>query len=119
METDGGRTEEHWTQPAGGTMLGVGRTVKQGRTLFFEFLRLEEREDGVYYVALIQGQPEVGFKLVRCEGEDAVFENLEHDYPQRILYRKNADGSLTARIEGPRDGKIVGEDFTYKPSNKD
>ena len=29
-----------------------------------------------------------------------IFEAPEHDYPKRILYRANADGSRTARIDG-------------------
>jgi hypothetical protein len=44
-----------------------------------------------------------------------VFENLEHDFPQRIIYRRNQDGSLTARIEGDRGGRIVGMDFHFQP----
>ena len=35
------RIEEHWTRPDGGTLLGMGRTVKGGKTLFFEYLRIE------------------------------------------------------------------------------
>src|SRR5687768_559674 len=36
----GGRAliEEHWTQPAGGSMLGMSRTVAGGRTAEFEYL---------------------------------------------------------------------------------
>ena len=30
----------------------------------------------------------------------ALFENTAHDFPQRIIYRRDADGSLLARIEG-------------------
>jgi len=29
-----------------------------------------------------------------------VWENLGHDFPQRIIYRKGDDSSLVARIEG-------------------
>ena len=47
--------EEHWTAPSGGTMLAVGRTVKKERTLFFEFLRIETRKDGLVYVAQPKG----------------------------------------------------------------
>src|SRR5262245_38112719 len=49
----GGRTqiEEHWTQPAGGSMVGTGRTVAGARTVEFEFLRLEQRGEDIYYVA--------------------------------------------------------------------
>ena len=117
-ESAGGRsqTEEHWTGVAGGTMLGISRTVSGDRTRFFEFLRIETRADGLYYVAQPQGRPGTDFKLVRVEGQSATFENLAHDFPKRIIYRKNADGSLTARIEGDGSEKEKPQEFHYKPS---
>ena len=38
--------------------------------------------------------------------------NPEHDYPTTIIYRKQPDGSLFARVEGKQKGKLVGEDFS-------
>jgi hypothetical protein len=46
-------------------------------------------------------------------GSEALFENPAHDNPKRILYRKNPDGSLTARVEGDEKGKPVWEEFRY------
>ena len=108
--------EELWTDVAGGTMLGLSRTVVAGKTVEFEFLRIEQRSDGIYYVAHPQARPGTDFKLVRTRGQEAVFENLEHDFPQRIIYRRIQDGSLAVRIEGDQDGKGVGMDFYFQPS---
>src|SRR5687767_12522141 len=47
----GRQVEEHWTKPAGGTMIGMGRTIAGGKTAEFEYLRLEQRADAIYYVA--------------------------------------------------------------------
>ncbi len=47
-----------------------------------------------------------------------VFENPQHDFPQRILYRKNPDGTLHARAEGERNGKLSGQDFHFRPAKK-
>ena len=47
--------------------------------------------------------------------DEVVFENPTHDFPQRIIYRKGADRSVTARIEGVIDGKARGVDFPFKP----
>jgi len=41
-----------------------------------------------------------------------VFENREHDFPQRVIYRRELDGSMHARIEGERDGRIRTIDFS-------
>ena len=119
METEKSRTEEHWTRVAGGSLLGMSRTVAGGKTVFFEYLRVEARPDGIYYVAHPKARPGTDFKLVRCEGEEAVFENPKHDFPQRIIYRKKPDGLLHARIEGPRDGGVVAQDFPFNPIKKD
>ncbi len=35
-------SEEHWMQPAAGTMLGMNRFVRQGQTVAFEFMRIYE-----------------------------------------------------------------------------
>lgn len=109
------RTEELWTAVAGGTTFGLSRTVAGEKTVEFEYLRIETRPDGIYYVAHPNARPGTDFKLVRLEGGEAVFENLAHDFPQRIIYRKNSDGSLFVRIEGDQNGKTVGRDFHFQP----
>jgi len=116
-ETEPGRvqTDERWSPLSGGTMMGTSRTVAGERTVFFEFLRIETRPDGVYYIAQPKGRhPGVDFKLVRATDQEAVFENLAHDFPKRIIYRKSAGGSLTARIEGDGTEKEKPQEFRYR-----
>ena len=54
--------EERWTEEAGGLMLGVARTIKGDRAVAFEFLRVEFRKDGVFYVAQPGGRPKTEFR---------------------------------------------------------
>jgi len=109
------QSEEHWTKPAGGTMFAVSRTLAGGKTVFFEYLRIEARPEGIFYVAMPRGQKATNFKLTNLEGQTAVFENPQHDHPQKISYRKNPDGSLTARIEGDAAGKKQPQTFHFLP----
>ena len=96
---------EQWMKPAGKTMLGMARTVKNGITSGYEFVRIVENEKGIYYVAKpSQNASETHFKLVSFGKYEAVFENREHDFPQRITYRRDGD-KLHAAIEGPSNGK--------------
>ena len=98
----GGRRqiEEHWTGVAGGSMMGVSRTIASDKTVEFEYLRIEQRADGVYYVAHPKARcPGTDFKLTRASATEAVFENPQHDFPKRIIYRKTDDG-LTASVDG-------------------
>jgi hypothetical protein len=110
----GGRrqVEEHWTQVAGRSMMGVSRTVAGEKTVEFEYLRIEQRDDGIYYVAHPKGRcPGTDFKLTRASATEAVFENPQHDFPKRIIYRKGADDSLTASIDAGEGTKAMSFPF--------
>jgi hypothetical protein len=111
FEDGGRRYEEHWTAPAGGTMLGMSRTVAGGRTVAHEFLRIDERDGRLVYTAWPSGQPTASFTSVAVEGGRVVFENPRHDFPTRVIYERRPDGSLLARVEGLRDGEPAGSDF--------
>ncbi|GAB3245686.1 DUF6265 family protein [Chitinimonas naiadis] len=104
-------SEEHWLAPAGGAMLGVSRSVRKGKMAEYEFLRIHEQDGQLYFTAKPSGQPEASFRLVSSEPGQMQFENPQHDFPQRISYRQQADGSLLARIEGTRNGKTRAIDF--------
>ena len=105
--------EEHWTSVAGQSMLGMSRTVAGDKTVEFEYLRIEQRADGVYYVAHPKARcPGTDFKLTRASATEAVFENPQHDFPKRVIYRKSGDDSLTASIDGGEGTKAMS--FSYK-----
>ncbi len=111
---------EQWMKPAGDLMLGMSRTVAEGKTREFEFLQIRQKEDGgIFYVAMPSGQNETWFKLVKYGAHEAVFENPEHDFPQRIIYRLEKDGILAARIEGTVQSQLKGVDFPYRRAKCD
>ncbi|HET9694627.1 MAG TPA: DUF6265 family protein [Steroidobacteraceae bacterium] len=98
---------EQWTAPGGGTMLGVSRTVRNGRTIEYEFVVIRALADGtLVYQAHPSGQASAEFRLLRLVGREVVFENAAHDFPQRVGYRLGDDGTLTAWIEGSRGGSV-------------
>jgi hypothetical protein len=106
----GGRVQidEHWTQPAGRSMLGMSRTVGGDKSIEFEYLRIEQREDGIYYVAHPKARcPGTDFKLTRLSSSEAVFENPQHDFPKRIIYRKTSEDALTASIDAGEGTKSM------------
>lgn len=107
-------TEEHWTQPFAGTMLGMNRTVAGGKTVFFEYLRIEKTPDGIIYWASPKGRaPATPFKLIERGDQRAVFENPDHDFPQRIVYERNGD-QLRGRIEGLQRGQPATEEWVWR-----
>jgi hypothetical protein len=111
--SEGVSMEEHWLAPRGGALLGLHRDVKDGRMTGFEFFRIETTPEGTFYFASPRSAPPTPFRLVELAERRVVFENKEHDFPQRILYWLAPSGALHARIEGPQGGKWVGEEWTW------
>ena len=107
---------ETWTAPGGGTLFGVSRTVKGGRTVAWEFMQIRDEADGTYFIAKPSGQSEARFKALSVTGTRVVFENPAHDFPQRVIYERRADGSVLGRIEGLRNGRASVIDFPLSPS---
>lgn len=109
---NGRETTEHWLKPAGGTMLGISRTVADAKTVEFEFTQIRQEASGeIFFIAKPSGQPEATFKLIKGSANEVIFENPQHDFPQRVIYRLQGDGSLLGRIEGASKGKEKSVDF--------
>jgi Domain of unknown function (DUF6265) len=106
-------SQEHWLAPAGGAMLGLGRTVARGRTVAFEFMQLRVDAQGrLVFIAQPDGKPATTF--VQSESADAAttsFENPRTDFPQRVSYRRIDPDRLLAWIDGQRDGKTAKVEF--------
>jgi hypothetical protein len=111
--SDGVAMEESWTAPRGGALLGLHRDVKDGRMVSFEFLRIQAMPEGVVYFASPRSAPPTPFRLAELGDRRVVFENRQHDFPQRILYWLDAAGALHARVEGPRGGSTASEEWTW------
>lgn len=94
--------EETWSRPLAGTMIGYGRTMRGEKTLFHEFLRIEQRDSKLIYIAQPAGASKpTEFASTRVSATEVVFENPAHDDPKKISYRVDGDG-LTAETEGSR-----------------
>lgn len=110
----GVKMEEHWTTADGGVMLGTHRDIRPNGKVAFEFLRIEKRDAGLAYVAQPGGRPATIFPLKTLTASRVVFENLLHDFPQRIVYwRDNLE--LCARVEGTIGGKEESEQWCWSP----
>lgn len=103
---------EHWMPLRGNLLIGTSHTVAQGKTQGFEYLRIEARQDAVYYVAAPSGKNEEAFRLAeqtvdRASGrndEIFTFVNPALEFPQKITYRRASEGWLYAVIEGKVNG---------------
>lgn len=105
--TDSGRpsVEEVWLPPRGDVLVGLGRTYTTDRTVGFEFLRIAGVDGVQSYIAQPGGQPPTHFART-AGGEDWVrFENPQHDFPQRLEYRRDGD-NLQVEVAGPGNNGV-------------
>jgi len=103
---------EQWLPPAGGAMLGVERTIEKGKLVSYGFMRIEANGEGkLVFTASPSGQEQASFTQVSFSGDAITFENLQHDFPQRVMYRLVSSERLAARIEGINDGVEQAIDF--------
>jgi hypothetical protein len=85
-------------------MVGAGRTIRGDSTTSLEFTVLRARGDTLRYEASPSGQQPAVFTTTATAPGELAFENREHDFPQRIIYRPIGADSVLARIEGPMNG---------------
>jgi hypothetical protein len=103
---------EQWMPLAGGSLLGMSRTVRQQKTVAFEFMRIAPAADGqITFFAQPSGKPPASFPARSLDEAQVVFENLDHDFPQRVIYRFVAPAQLRASIEGMRGGSLKRIEF--------
>jgi hypothetical protein len=101
-------------------IVGTSLVVQDGRTRSFDFMRIESRADGVFYVAQPGGRPPVDFKLASDSGPELIFLNPGHaDHLNRIVYRRQGDDGLFARVEGEDNGKPFAVDYPYRRAPKE
>jgi len=108
---------ETWTRKGEKEFAGMSYTLANGDTTPLEKVRLYMQARQIVYAPVAVGQnqdKEVLFKLKTIEGSRFVFENLEHDFPKRIVYDFRSNDSLYAHIEGQIESKQRRVDYPYR-----
>lgn len=114
---DGREVSETWSDRRGNVMLGTSLTVGRNGNSSHEQAQIAfTPEAGVRFIAQPSGQPSAEFRLVRSGLGEAVFENPEHDFPQRVIYRREGD-RLTGRIEGTAGGREQAVEWHYRAAS--
>ena len=112
--SDGKWTEECWTAPRGGLMIGSGRAGRDDKVRNWEWMRIERSADGTLtFFGSPNGAPAVGFKATVADADSVTFANPAHDYPQRVRYVRTAEG-VTAEVSATDGSKL--SRWTYRRS---
>jgi hypothetical protein len=103
--SDGDEIEERYSVSAH-SIVGETSFLHEDKVVQRETTTINVLEDRVVMVPTVDGRPSVSFTLKPMTEEyHAVFENVTHDFPQRILYSSSSDGGLIARVEGNEKGQ--------------
>ena len=100
---------ETWQKVNDTLFTGQSYFIKGSDTLSSETISLQQRDTSVFYVPLVEGQNDnkpIHFRLTFSDSVNAIFENPEHDFPQKIVYQLKENDSLIATISGNNNGKI-------------
>jgi hypothetical protein len=116
--TEGSETEEQWMGPLNNLMVGMSRNTDTGFGASFEFLRIVQNKKGaVQYIAMPSGKKETVFTLTHYKNREVWFENPEHDFPRKIVYRLNSPGELTVILDGIEDGQPYRYEYIMNKEN--
>jgi hypothetical protein len=116
-ETSSGLSYESWQKVSDRTFEGYSYTRMEGEKKYQEFLRIEVYGNEIYYIARVShNKYPIPFKLIES-GNRFVFENSDHDFPQRIIYSSSGEHAMQARIEGVMNGKKQSVDFHFTKMN--
>ena len=106
--------EEQWMAPRGRSMVGVGRTVRGDTMVEYELMVVREQAGQLAYEAHPSGQPSATFLSRSVSESNVVFEDLQHDFPQRVGYQRRGADDLLAWIEGMENGRPRRIEFSYR-----
>jgi hypothetical protein len=112
-----GKLTETWKKVNDSTFQAQSYFIKEKDTLHFESITLQQKGEELTYSAAVKGQnndKSVTFKLTTATEKQMVFENLKHDYPQKISYTQITADSLVAKISGMQQAKPSSEQFSMK-----
>lgn len=97
---EGSGLREIYPPPAENMLTGLSQFWQDGRIVDFEFHRIDGSADGPLLTPHPKGVASVTFRPVEIREDRITWQNLDHDFPQRIIYHRVAVDTLLVRIEG-------------------
>ncbi len=91
-ESKDGSSLEAWSQDDDATLIGFSSIVSDGKVTFYELMSIRLHDGGeLVFTAYPSNQPGGSFPAISQDAQAVVFQNADHDYPQRIRYRRAGD----------------------------
>jgi hypothetical protein len=113
MNSDKIEYYEEWKIVNEYDLTGIGFSIEKGDTVLSEELYVQKFAEQWAYIAIPVNQAITLFALTEYSESKFIFENKEHDYPQRIIYEFTVDGQLNAATEGIIEGELMRREFNF------
>ena len=104
---------EEWEKINDTTFTGLSYTLNGDKKNISEKLYLLKLNHHIVYIAQPGNNSPTLFTLVSSDSSRFVFENKEHDFPQKIIYHFITDSILNASIEGDESGATKRKEFNF------
>lgn len=108
---------EEWVKVNDSLYKGTGVSVFCGDTVFLEKIVIKREGQEVYFIPDVAGEinkETSRFRLTsEIDGKNYIFENQDHDFPQKIVYRLINKDSIFATVEGVKNGKYQQINFPF------
>jgi hypothetical protein len=86
--------KEVWRKISNKTFEGQGKTNTSS-----ESLRIIEMSNEIFYLAKVaHNLMPIAFKLVDCKDKHSIFENMLHDFPNKIEYRQIDNNTMQVKV---------------------
>lgn len=113
MDVENEEIFESWISFYDTTLVGMSYSKSNCNFDINEQILLRKTDNNWEYIAIPDNQNITRFLLVEHSSKKFVFENKEHDFPQRIIYEFHKDGKMTAAIEGTVNNEIKRKEFSF------
>ena len=114
MQTEGPDlvSYEEWKRVSPSLYQGLAWTIYHSDTVHVETIDLSLEGQDLYYIPTVEeNEGPVRFKMSVMSADSVLFENPEHDFPQKITYIARGDSMILAKISGAKNGKPLTKEF--------
>lgn len=101
-KTEGKENYEKW-EKTDSAFKGKGYNIKNNQEKITEYFEIKNINGKIYYMATVPNQNNgatVKFVLTKWDNDEFVFENPEHDFPKKIIYKKLSDREMFVQVLG-------------------
>jgi hypothetical protein len=117
MDSRRGIIYESWQKINDSSLKIVSYKLMGNDTLLLETVSVAQKGNAIFYIPVVEGQNNgeaVVFTLTSSKNGQYIFENAEHDFPQRVIYELPVNNNFHAWIDGNDKGVYRKTDFYYK-----